>query len=115
LPLKIGVVGPCAAGKTTLVRSLSLFGYEVRHIAQEHSYVPSMWQRISNPDLLIFLNVSYPNTLIRRNMNWTEKEYTEQIHRLRHAREHADLTIDTDPLTADQVLKIVLAFLADST
>jgi dephospho-CoA kinase len=38
--LRIGVVGPCAAGKTTLVAALKNRGYEVHHIAQEHSYVP---------------------------------------------------------------------------
>jgi len=29
------------------------------HIAQEHSYVPYMWKRITNPDLLIYLNASF--------------------------------------------------------
>ena len=57
--LIIGVVGPCAAGKTTLVAALREMGYNVRHIAQEHSYVPYMWQRLAKPDLLIYLDVSY--------------------------------------------------------
>lgn len=112
MSLRIGVVGPCAAGKTTLVNKLSRLGYEARHIAQEHSYVPAMWQRISNPDRLIYLHVSYPNTLIRRRMNWSDDEYQEQLNRLRHAREHADLIIDTDPLNPEQVLQIVLDYLA---
>ncbi len=56
----IGVVGPCAAGKTTLVSGLRQAGYEVRHIAQEHSYVADMWKRLTNPDILIYLHVSYP-------------------------------------------------------
>ncbi len=90
---RIGVVGPCAAGKTTLVSALRDLGYEVRHIAQEHSYVKYMWKRISNPDILIFLEVSYPLTITRRRMDWTEKEYLEQIFRLRDARENADLVI----------------------
>lgn len=114
VPLRIGVVGPCAAGKTTLAKGLKRFGYEVRQIAQEHSYVPAMWQRISNPDRLVYLYVSYSNTLIRRNMDWSEQEYQEQIHRLRHAREHADLMIDTDPLNPEQVLTIVLEFIANT-
>jgi deoxyadenosine/deoxycytidine kinase len=108
---KIGIVGPCAAGKSTLAASLKKYGYNVRHIAQEHSYVPFMWRRITNPDILIFLDVSYELTKFRRKLNWTEAEYAEQHHRLRNARQYADLYIDTNAMTPDQVLKRVLAFL----
>jgi len=111
LPPRIGVVGPCAAGKTTLVSALRNLGFEVRHIAQEHSYVKDMWKRISNPDVLVFLEVSYPLTIIRRKMDWTEKEYLEQIFRLRHARENADLVINTDLLEPKEVLTKVQEFL----
>ena len=52
--LLIGIVGPCAAGKSTLVADLAKHGYRTRHIAQEHSHVKDMWQRLTNPDLLIF-------------------------------------------------------------
>jgi len=110
----IGVVGPCAAGKTTLVSALRKKGYETRHIAQEHSYVPDMWKRVTNPDILVYLHVSYPLTLTRRNIDWTEAEYTEQIHRLRHAREFADCFIDTDLLSAKQVLDQVLRYVHGS-
>lgn len=108
---KIGVVGPCAAGKSTLVAGLTSYGYWGKQIAQEHSYVADMWRRISQPDVLIYLNVSYPQTIKRKNLNWTEAEYAEQIHRLRHARQHADLKIDTTGLTAPQVLQAAIAFL----
>lgn len=108
---KIGVVGPCAAGKTTLVRQLLAGGYHGKHIAQEHSYVADMWKRITNPDILIYLHVSYPVTITRRNLNWSETDYNQQIHRLRHARQHADLVIDTDLLDPVQVFQSVLAFL----
>jgi ATPase subunit of ABC transporter with duplicated ATPase domains len=108
---KIGVVGPCGAGKSTLTASLKKYGYNARHIAQEHSYVPAMWQRITNPDKLIFLDVSYELSKFRRKLNWTEAEYAEQHHRLRNARQHADLYIDTNNLTPEQVLARVLAFL----
>lgn len=107
----IGIVGPCAAGKTTLVAGLADHGYQARGIAQEHSFAPSMWQRITNPDLLIYLDVSYENTLQRRQLNWTQAEYDEQLYRLRHAREHADLSIDTNPLTISEVLDRVINFL----
>ena len=53
---KIGVVGPCAAGKTTLIAGLRNHGYTAKHIAQEHSYVPAMWQLLTNPDILIYLD-----------------------------------------------------------
>lgn len=105
------MVGPCAAGKSTLASRLRKLGYQAKNIAQEHSYVPYMWQRITHPDILIYLAVSYQNTLLRRNMSWSEVEYQEQLRRLLHALAHADKVIDTDPLTPDQVLEEVLTFL----
>ncbi|GAB4473240.1 MAG: hypothetical protein Kow0088_08380 [Anaerolineales bacterium] len=107
----IGVVGPCAAGKTTLVNKLRKMGFNVRHIAQEHSYVPYMWKRIANPDILIYLDVSYQNTLKRRKLNWTVQEYQEQINRLSHARASADIIIDTNSLNAEEVFRIAYNFL----
>lgn len=107
----IGVVGPCGAGKSSLVVGLKAQGYLVKHIAQEHSYVPDMWKRLSNPDILIYLDVSYENTIRRRKLDWTFEEYTEQLRRLRHARQHADLYLDTNPLTLEEVLYTVLSFI----
>ena len=107
----IGVVGPCGAGKSSLVAGLQTRGYKVRHIAQEHSYVPDMWKRITNPDILIYLEVSYENTVNRRKLDWTFEEYTEQLRRLQHARQHADLALDTNPLTRAQVLDTVISFI----
>jgi deoxyadenosine/deoxycytidine kinase len=106
----IGVVGPCAAGKTTLINGLKRHDIEARHIAQEHSYVADMWQRLTHPDILVYLDVSYPVTLERRKMDWNEREYREQIDRLEHARRNANLYIHTDPLTPEQVLEQVLTF-----
>jgi adenylate kinase family enzyme len=111
----IGVVGPCGAGKSSLVAGLNQHGYTVRHIAQEHSYVPDMWRRISNPDLLIYLQVSYKNTVLRRKLDWTMDEYTEQLRRLQHARQHADLVIDTDVLTVPEVLSAVISYIEPGT
>jgi deoxyadenosine/deoxycytidine kinase len=109
--LRIGIVGPCAAGKTTLITGLRNHGYNAKHIAQEHSYVPAMWQIMTHPDVLIFLDVAYEITLIRRKLSWTLEEYAEEQKRLIHARQHADLCINTDSLAPDQVLDQVLAFL----
>lgn len=107
----VGVVGPCGAGKSTLVAGLQASGFKVRHIAQEHSYVPDMWKRLTDPNILIYLDASFENTVIRRKLDWTFAEYAEQQARLRHAHQHADLIIDTNPLTATQVLETALAFL----
>jgi len=106
--VRIGIVGPCAAGKTTLINGLKQHGIEARPIAQEHSYVADMWQRISRPDVLIYLDVSFPVSQKRRKMDWNQQEHQEQIHRLRHARKHAHIYINTDPLTPSQVLDQVL-------
>ena len=107
----IGVVGPCGSGKSTLIAGLEKYGYPCRHIAQEHSYVPAMWQIISRPELLIYLGASFPVSTERRRLEWQEKDYQEQLRRLAHARQHAHLFIDTDHLTPDQVLQAALDFL----
>ncbi len=106
----IGIVGPCGAGKSTLVSGLRADGYNARHIAQEHSYVADMWRRLTNPDILIYLEVSYENTIARRKLDWTMDEYLEQNRRLRHARQYADLVIDTNTLTVQQVHDKALTF-----
>ncbi len=108
---KIGVVGACGSGKSELVQRLKARGYDARHIAQEHSHAPDMWRRISNPDILVFLEVSYPNTLQRKKFDWSEKEYQTELSRLRHARKHADLYIDTNVLSPEEVFTKVLEFL----
>jgi hypothetical protein len=104
----LGIVGPCGSGKSTLAARLVERGLGARAIAQEHSYVPAMWQRITNPGLLVFLQASYPVCTRRRQLVWTEQEYEEQLRRLAHAYAHADLRVDTDPLTPDEVLAAVL-------
>ncbi|HKY54090.1 MAG TPA: AAA family ATPase [Anaerolineales bacterium] len=107
----IGIVGPCGAGKSTLTEGLKKNGYACRHIAQEHSYVPAMWQIITKPGVLIYLDVSFPVSTARTKLNWQEKDYAEQLHRLSHARDHAHIIIETDTLTPEQVLEKVLEYL----
>jgi len=109
----IGVVGVCASGKSTLIRGLELRGYRARHIAQEHSYVKDMWKRITNPDVLIFLDASYPVTVKRRQLDWIEADWVEQQRRLSHAREHADFYIQTDQRSAEDVLEEVVRFVGE--
>ena len=106
------MVGPCTAGKSTLVDELRLAGFNARHVAQEHSYVPDMWQRFVQPDVLIYLDVSYETSRQRRLVSWGPDWLAVQRRRLAHARQHCDLYIPTDHLTAEAVLVQVLDFLS---
>jgi len=110
-PPLIGVVGPCASGKSLLVQGLRERGYDAREVAQEHSYAPTMWQRITHPDLLIYLDVTLEVALQRRPTDATASWWNKLIHRLRHARRHADCYINTDALTPEEVLERALACL----
>jgi len=107
----IGVVGPCGSGKSTLIAGLEKLGYNCRHIAQEHSYVQAMWQIITKPDVLVYLNATFPVSTARRRLNWREMDHAEQLRRLAHAREHANVLIDTDDLSPGQVLEKVVDYL----
>jgi deoxyadenosine/deoxycytidine kinase len=112
--ITIGIVGPCGAGKSTLIDNLVHPDYNLRHIAQEHSYVADMWKRISNPDLLIFLEVDYETIGVRKSFSFTRKEYQDQMARLQHAYTHADLIIDTTNRTPEQISSIASEFIKNS-
>jgi hypothetical protein len=107
----IAVVGPCASGKSLLVRELRERGYNAREVLQEHSYVTAMWQRITNPDVLIYLDVSGAIAKRRRSSSASAGWWAELSQRLRHARQHADLYLHTDSLSPQDVLKRTLEFL----
>ncbi len=107
----IGVVGPCTAGKSTLKQALIARGYRVRAIAQEHSGVKDMWRRLTKPDLLIYLDVSIEQARQRRSISWGQDRLDTQGIALAHARDHADLYINTDTYTPGEVLAQVLAFI----
>jgi thymidylate kinase len=109
----IGVVGPCGSGKSTLIEKLEKLNYRCRHIAQEHSYVKNMWQVLTKPDILIFLECSYENSTSRRKLNWLPADHEEQIRRLAHAYAHANLIIDTNQLNGDEVLARALTYLKE--
>lgn len=108
----VAVVGPCASGKSTLVAALKAAGYDARHPAQEHSFVKDMWQRLVDPDVLIYLDVSHEAYRRRRPKDDAGPEYLEmQRDRLAHARAHADLEVDTSELAAEEVRERVFAVL----
>ena len=108
----IGIVGPCSAGKSTLINKLQSLGYNCRHIAQEHSYVPDMWLKIVNPRILIYLDVNYEVSMERRKLNLSTREFDEQVRRLAHARQYAHVYVDTNSLTEQEVNLQVLQSLA---
>lgn len=109
--MKIGIVGPCAAGKTTLAGNLQRLGYDAHAIGQEHSQVQTMWRQITNPDILIYLDASLPTICARLNVNWDQGYIDEQARRLSDARAHADFTLVTDGLGRDEVAARVGEFL----
>jgi nicotinamide riboside kinase len=106
----IAVVGPCKSGKSTLIKGLQEHGFTAKQIAQEHSFAPSMWQKIGKPDFLIYLHCEYEST-IQRGIVWTQSEYEEQQPRLAHARENADLLLKTDIDSPESVLEKAINFL----
>jgi thymidylate kinase len=70
-----------------------------------------MWRRIANPELLIYLDVSYEISMKRRRLDMTKNEFLQLVERLGHAKEHANLYIDTETLSPEHVLAQVLSFL----
>ncbi len=109
--VRIAIVGPCGAGKSILADALRVNGHDARQIAQEHSFFPAMWEKITKPDILIYLDVSYQSATDRKQLNWLQKEFDEQIRRLAHARKNCDIYIHTDSLKPTEVLSKVLEYL----
>jgi guanylate kinase len=78
----IAVVGPCAAGKTTLIEGL------VRHGFKAHA--------------------SFESCTERKQLNWAVKDYERQKERLTHARQHCDIYLDTEGISAEEALEHAL-------
>ncbi|OQB00645.1 MAG: hypothetical protein BWY25_01745 [Chloroflexi bacterium ADurb.Bin222] len=111
MPL-IGIVGPCSAGKSVLARQLRANGYQVREIRQEHSVTPAMWQRITNPDILIYLDVRMDVAARREGLSEPSSWWVEEREfRLAHARRHCDFYLDTSDLSPQEILMQVQDFL----
>jgi chloramphenicol 3-O-phosphotransferase len=107
---KIVVVGPCAAGKSTLVTALRELGYDAHVSGQEHSEIATLWQR-SDPDVLIALDVDISAVRARRGGSWPEWLHDQQVRRLAAAARAADLAIDTSALSPQAVIDRVVAYL----
>ncbi len=84
----------------------------MRNPAQEHSLVPSMWQRFSRPDVLIYLDLNYDEARRRRpHQDGGPQRLAQQHARLAHALAHADLYVNTTGLSAEDVRSCVLDYL----
>ena len=111
LPI-IKVVGISGGGKSTLVGALRPGGYDARPVSQEHSNVPDLWKRFDRPDYVLYLFASLEDQERRRqDVSWSAKAHQEEMDRLAHAREHADLRINTGELDPQEVYAVVLSFL----
>jgi len=113
--VRIKVVGPCGSGKTALARRLRALGYEASSAAQDHSYVPDMWQRLNPPDLLVYLDVGIEEAHRRgrTGFGWDVAYLDLQKARLRHALEHCDLYLPTDGMSEDEVTVRVASWLEE--
>lgn len=105
----IVVVGPCAAGKTTLVQRLVDAGVPARAIAQEHSVVPTLFLRYPGAGL-IYLTADWTVLRRRRPRSGGRAQYAEEMRVLQAARAAAALVVHTDSRTPDAVAALVLSW-----
>lgn len=105
---RIVVIGPCAAGKSSLVARLKARGLDASACAQEHSDVPYLWQ-LSKPDLVLFLDADRDTIGARRGVAWPDAFDRAQRRRLTRARARADCYIDSSELTPEQVAARAMA------
>jgi chloramphenicol 3-O-phosphotransferase len=74
--------------------------------------VPDMWRRITDPDLLIYLDVSMDVGAQREGIDAPSSWWpAEREIRLAHARQNCDLYVDTTSLTPEQVYARVRSLL----
>lgn len=110
---RVAFVGPCGAGKSTVVHRLRGLGVDARMPAQEHSGVADMWQKLLQPDFLIVLDA--PNPVLRQRrpgIDLNDRVLAEERRRLAHAFAHANLILDTSQMDEDEVVRTILHWLA---
>ena len=71
-----------------------------------------MWQAISRPDVLIYLDASDDATRRRGQRHYVQGYEQIQRGRLAHARANCDLCVNTNDLSEAEVLETVCRFLA---
>ncbi|KAF0197491.1 MAG: hypothetical protein FD169_473 [Bacillota bacterium] len=114
LNIRIGVVGNCVAGKSTLVTALRDKGYNAVNIPQEHSVSKKFWRRLT-PDVIIYLRCTLETARQRRRIPWGQERLDEQWELLAEVREAAHIMILTDALTKEQVLAVAEQALSQYT
>ncbi|MCR5559509.1 hypothetical protein [Schwartzia sp. (in: firmicutes)] len=107
--MRIAIVGVCASGKTTLVKGLKDAGYDAYNVAQEHSGIHNFWNK-HHPDVLIMIDATLPAIKKRRLVFWDQERLDVQHKRLSDAKAHANLFIQTDAYTADEVREQVIDY-----
>ena len=106
---RVTLVGPCAAGKSSLAAALRARGFDAHICAQEHSEVPHLWA-LSKPEVLVYLSVQLDAIRARRAApSWPASIYAQQQRRLGHALAHCDVYVDTTRRDQAGVLAATLA------
>lgn len=110
---RVAVVGPCAAGKSTVVAALRRAGWDAHQPAQEHSGVPDMWRRLTRPDVTVYLDASLATIKAHRpDLELDEAGLSRLNERLALARAHAHLVHCVDGEDQQATTAIVAEFLA---
>ncbi|MFD3165545.1 hypothetical protein [Herpetosiphon sp. NSE202] len=106
------IVGPCAAGKTTLRQGLETHGIQARVIAQEHSGIRGLWRK-HQADYVIYLDVDLPAVHERGRPTFPAWLHNQQQQRLQEARDAADIYLDTTKHSINDVLRRVLSVISN--
>lgn len=105
--MRVAVVGHCSSGKSTIVDRLRECGFDAYAVSQEHSIILRLWDH-QHPDALVYLHVDYKTVQQRRGTNWPRWIYDAQVERLRDAREHATIVLDTGDLSLDETVERII-------
>lgn len=109
---RVALAGPCGSGKSTIAHRLRALGVDARMPTQEHSGVPTMWQKLLAPDLLVMLDARNEVLRARRpGINLSDGVLAQQRHRLRDAIRHAQLQFDTGQQSVEEIEAAILAWL----
>ena len=81
---------------------------------QEHCAAPQMWRRITNPEVLVYLDVRMEVAAQREGLAAPSSWWPDERDvRLVHARQHCDIYVDTSDLSPQQVVAQVLLGLGE--